>query len=137
MTAPLPAYFMRRLLRHGLDIQSIWSVDHGDAKAAEAPVTLLLAFADRATLDLLRKCDDLHRRDVQLLVVVDGDAFENAWGAERLSGSLVRWAWREIAPGEAYYDESRWADGEAGSVVRVRRRACRLWTRAAELEGIR
>lgn len=132
-----PADFMRRLLRHGLDIQSVWSVGHGvaDGDAPDAALRCFLAFADRSTLERLRKCGDLHQAEIQLLVVVDGDAFENAWGRERLSGSLGRWGWREVAPGEAYYDESRWSPGEAGAVVRVRRRAHLVWTRAEELQG--
>ena len=68
----------------------------------------------------LRKCDSLREDDVSLLVVTDGDSFENAWGAQPSSGSLARWAWREGTAGQAYYDESRWApEEEAGSVVRV------------------
>lgn len=131
-----PADFLRRLLRHGLDIQSVWSVGHdvADGDAADAAVRWLLAFADRSTLERLRKCQDLHQGEIQLFVVVDGDAFENAWGSERLSGSLARWGWREVASGEAYYDESRWSEGEAGAVVRVRRRAHLVWTRAGELQ---
>jgi hypothetical protein len=125
--------FMRRLLRHGTDIQAVWSVGHSaDSDAGDAAASELLVFADRATLAQLRKRDDLHEPDVTLRVVVDGDLFEPACGGHGLSGSLARWAWREVAPGEAYYDESHWA-AEAGSVVRVRRKAFRLWSRAAQL----
>src|SRR3954469_17790255 len=115
---------MSRLLRDGIDIEAIWSVGDG----------ALLVFADRPTLDRLRKCDGLRERDVSLLVVTDGDAFENAWGAPPSSGSLARWAWREGTPGQAYYDESRWAEApdEEGSVVRVRRKAFLLWWRVSE-----
>ncbi len=61
-------------------------------------------------------------------MVIDGDVFESAWGPRKLSGSLARWAWRQISPHEAYYDEARWA--QAGSVVRVRRKALLLWQAA-------
>ena len=93
----------------------------------------LLAFADAATLERLRRCEYLHRADIEFLVVVDGDLFESAWGPRKLSGSLARWAWRQISPHEAYYDESRWAqsDADAGAVVRVRRKAFAVWQRAA------
>lgn len=116
-----PADFMPRLLRDGIDIEAVWSMGKN----------VFLVFADRPTLERLRKCDSLREADVALLVVTDGDSFENAWSAEQVSGSLVRWAWREGSPGQAYYDESRWAAApdEAGNVVRVRRKAYLLWQR--------
>jgi len=51
--------------------------------------------------------------------------YENAWGVQKLSGSLARWAWRETSANEAYYDVSHWAD--AGAVIRVRRKALLIW----------
>jgi hypothetical protein len=108
-----------------LDIRAVWSVGHADAAAAQARHELLV-FADPATLKRLRKSGHLHRADVDLLVVVDGDQFENAWGQRRLSGSLARWAWRQVSPELAYYDESKWAEGD-GTVVRVRRKAVLIW----------
>lgn len=119
-----------RLLASCLDISALWSIghptlqepnslDHGDA---------LLAFADPATLAALRRADALHTAEVQLFVVLDGDCFESAWGTQRLSGSLARWAWRQSSEFEAYYEEARW--GDAGGVIRVRRKALRLWPAA-------
>jgi len=128
-----PAAFLHRLLRHCLDIRAIWSMGHGAGSAAEDEIaqagTALLVFADAATLERLRKFDDLHCDDVEILVVVDGDTFENAWGEQRLSGSLSRWAWREVSADHAFYDESRWAPGSSdpGAVVRVRREAHLIW----------
>jgi hypothetical protein len=122
-----------RLLAVCIDIRSVWSIDHApDEEAPEAaPPRRLLAFGDRAMLERLRKCEALQPEGVELLVVVDDDAFETAWGASRISGSLARWAWRETSPREAYYDESRWAGGgDAGAVVRVRRKALLLWRAA-------
>lgn len=85
-------------------------------------------FADEPTLQHLRKALDLHRPDVDVLVVTDGDRFESAWGPRRLSGSLVRWAWRQGLAGEAHYNEARWAgEGNDGTVVRIRRKAILLW----------
>jgi len=126
------AEFLHRLLRQCLDIRAIWSVGHGAGLAGEevpARRVELLVFADSATLEQLRKFDDLHCDEVELLVVVDGDGFENAWGDQRLSGSLSRWAWRQVSADHAFYDESRW-DSESsasGGVVRVRREAHLIW----------
>jgi hypothetical protein len=97
----------------------------------------LLAFADAATLERLRRSSDLHDAEVELLVVIDGDRFENAWGPRKLSGSLARWAWRQVSPELAYYDESRWAEPQraAGGVVRVRRTATLVWQAASATLG--
>jgi hypothetical protein len=122
------APFLSRLVERCPGIRAVWALGSPD-DAAQASGGELLAFADHATLERLRAAEDLHRVDVQLLVVVDGDRFENAWGPCRLSGSLARWAWRQVSPSVAYYDESKWAerDGEAGTVVRVRRKALLVW----------
>lgn len=125
--------FIRRLLHHGGGVQAVWSIGHGvEGDAREAGRLEILVFADRATLERLRECGDLHDADIALFVVTDGDSFESAWGAQR-PGSLARWAWREGTHGQAYYDESHWsaARDEAGAVVRVRRRAKLLWERPA------
>ena len=102
-----------------------------DQLAAEAPHEgrELLLFADRPTLEALRRSEHLHQDDMQVLVVIDGDRFENAWGPQMISGSLARWAWRATGPDMAYYDESKWADreGDGSAVVRVRRKAFLLW----------
>ena len=122
------APFLSDVLQRCIDMRAVWSIGHSE-EDREPSCRELLAFADRATLELLRKSDSLHRPDVELLVVLDGDRFENAWGRQRLSGSLARWAWRPVSPELAYYDESRWA-GQAvntGNVVRVRRKAFLLW----------
>ena len=123
--APTP--FISGLLLGCLEIRSLWSLDHSAGDTCLQPGrSQLLAFADLATLRHLRIREDLHRTDVALLVVIDGDGFESAWGSCRLSGSLSRWAWRQISAHEAYYEEARRED-EAGNVVRVRRKALLLW----------
>ena len=120
--------FVSHVLLHSLEIRAVWSVGHADAAAVPGRCELLV-FADRPTLHRLRKSARPHRPDIDLLVVVDGDQFENAWGEHRVSGSLARWAWRQVSPELAYYDESKWAKrgGEGGSVVRVRRKAVLIW----------
>jgi len=130
---PLPTADIKRFVSSVVvgcpEISSVWSMDHaGDEPAPTAAQYELLAFADKTTLQRLRRSENLQRADVEFLVVIDGDVFESAWGPRKLSGSLARWAWRQISPHEAYYDEARWA--QAGSVVRVRRKALLLWQAA-------
>src|SRR5574340_1457010 len=77
-TREISAY-AARLVAYCLDIRSVWLIEHG-----------LLLFADERTLERLRKADDLRRPDIEVLVVTDGDCFENVWGPCKLSGSLAR-----------------------------------------------
>ena len=53
----------------------------------------LLTFADRKVLEALRSDESLQRDDVRMLVAVDGDRFEAAWG-EAESGRLSDLSWR-------------------------------------------
>jgi hypothetical protein len=125
-TALLP-----RILLCCPDIQAVWSVGHEHSQGTAQPGQQLLVFADRITLHTLRKADSLHCTDLQLLVVFDGDQFENAWGPHRVCGSLVRWAWHAEAYDVAYYDESIWVhpEGDGRTVARVRRKAFLIWPR--------
>jgi hypothetical protein len=127
--APELSDFVSSVLARCLDIRAIWSVGHADLALATADSAReLLVFADRLTLQRLRRSDYLHHAGVELLVVFDGNQFENAWGRRRVSGSLARWAWRPITDELAYYDESKWADhGGDGGIVRVRRKAVLIW----------
>jgi hypothetical protein len=120
--------FLSHVLLHGLEIRAVWSVGHADDLPVQR-LCELLVFADGPTLQRLRKSARPHRAAIDVLVVVDGDQFENAWGERRVSGSLARWAWRQVSPEVAYYDESKWAEhgGDRSAVVRVRRKAILIW----------
>jgi hypothetical protein len=127
------AGLLSRILATCLDLRSVWSLGH-DCSAQEARRGHdLLLFADWPTLRALRKSNPLHRAEVQVLVVIDGDRFENVWGPHRVSGSIARWAWRPVASDVAYYDESRWVElaGAERTVARVRRKALLVWPRLA------
>lgn len=125
LTASDLPVFLSRALVGFLDVRAVWMLDCATARDASAGHELLV-FADPAGLQRLRACDDLRDAGVEMLVVVDGDAFESAWGSA--SGSLGRWAWRQVSPEIAYFDESRWAGRDIpGGVVRVRRKAALIW----------
>lgn len=53
----------------------------------------LLAFADEDALAAIRANRSVHRADLRLTIVTDGDRFERAWGAPR-SGRLSSIRWR-------------------------------------------
>jgi hypothetical protein len=113
-------------------VRSIWVIGSradGDELDSHGPFDWeLVAFADAATLRSLRRATDLHRADVFLRVVTDGDRFEMAWGRPQMSGSLFQWDWREATEHQAYYSEARWRrPAGTGNVERVRRSAACLW----------
>lgn len=128
MVAPLAA-LLHAMLASCLDIRAVWSIDHEvDDTSTPADRFKLLVFADAATCARLQRSAPDDSAVAQLLVVIDGDLFESAWPRSG-SGSLARWAWRQTAAGEAFYDEARWAPGahDSRGVVRVRRKALLLW----------
>lgn len=84
-------------------IDEVWLLgtpsDHGHGKEG---LWTLLAFGNEAVLEGLRGDSSLHRCDVQLLVVTDGDRYATAWG-EAESGSLKSIEWRRGGPHSAAY----------------------------------
>src|ERR1700682_2636037 len=105
--------FLGRIIEACPAIRSIWLVgERADASVCEPAASIawdLVVFADAFTLHRLRKSTDLHREDVHLRVVTDGDRFDSAWGGLQSSGSLMQWGWRQATPTEAYYSEAKWA----------------------------
>ena len=134
MDTPLGA-LVRGMLVSCLDIRAVWSIGH-DVSQTSVPANhrKLLVFANERTCERLHAMHPAKALAVQILVVTDGDSFEDACAAPACSGSLSRWAWRQTGPHEAFYEEARWAsgEGEARNVVRVRRKALLLWRREHE-----
>jgi hypothetical protein len=62
----------------------------------------LLAFADTEVLEAIRDDRQWHREDLCLLVVVDGDRYQSAWG-ESCAGRLSEIDWRLLDAQAATY----------------------------------
>jgi predicted nucleotidyltransferase len=88
-----------------------------------------IVFGDSHTFSQLQAAADLHRIDVDCLVVSDSDAFESAWGSKSKRGSLSKWKWRPDSNGLwAIYEESKWHGAEDGACVKTADRfAVRKW----------
>ena len=116
--------YLDQLAEHCPDIRSVWEIGvraDDEVLGTCAPFGWdLIAFADEETLQQLRAAPDLHRPDVRLRVVTDGDRFEPAWGDAALSGSLSDWEWRRVSEREAYYS------AKGLETLRSRRKAVRL-----------
>lgn len=85
----------------------------------------LVAFADRRVLDAVRADRSWQRPDVSLLVVVDGDRYEKAWGGSE-SGSLSRLDWRLEDPHTATYVDGGAARRDGTDAARRRSSAVRV-----------
>ncbi len=87
-----------------------------------------IAIGTAETLAHLRAATDLHRTDVDFLVVSNGDDFEVAWGEREKHGSLAEWQWEQLDERNAVYTQSKWKDAIDGAGVRLTRvRAKRVW----------
>lgn len=119
-------------------LRSVWML--GERAIAKGPRTVapaiwdLVAFADAPSLQRLRRAGHLHRPDVRLRIVTDGDRFGLAWGEASAAGSLSQWDWVQVNEREAFYSEARWSEpAHARLVERTRRRALCLWNSDASV----
>lgn len=109
--------------------------DGATPDAGEAYAWDLVGFGDFASLEDLRSATHLHRSDVRLRIVTDGNSFAAAWGDLPGIGSLFQWDWMQVSEGEAFYSESRWqAPARAVAVQRRRRKAVCLWRTSASAQ---
>ena len=74
----------------------------------------LLVFANQSVLSQLRADTKFHKESVDLLVVYDGNNFENAWGSRKKTGDLKAWLWHSINETHATYDGTKGQVNEAG-----------------------
>lgn len=115
-------------------IRSLWLIGGHAADGGEtaAPPWELMAFANRHTLIGLKSSTGLHRPDVRLSVVTDGDRFEPVWGDDRHAGSLAQRDWVEANGSEAFYSEAaRHSTVPEATVHRMRRKAVCVWRSVA------
>jgi hypothetical protein len=96
-------------------IEQVWLLRH----RSEPPEWDLLAFADRRSLETLRGQGLGRRPDLQLLVVVDGEHFEPAWGRSE-AGSLRDIDWRIENAETATFAGADGPDGDAPRMTAVR-----------------
>ena len=126
------AQFLAELQAYCPGLTSVWMLGAravGTAAHGPAPAIWdLLAFADTLSLQRLRDARHLHRPDVRLRIVTDGDRFDLAWGEPCAAGSLSQWDWAQANDREAFYSQARWAEpAHARLVERTRYRALCLW----------
>jgi predicted nucleotidyltransferase len=97
--------------RYG-SISSVWLIG-SRARHTERPESDwdLLAFADHDSFTAMRRDGDLRAPGIDLLIVIDGDRFDQPWIDEGYSiakfGYLSEWRWTQISRTDAKYIDSR------------------------------
>ncbi|MFN2644638.1 MAG: hypothetical protein ABR570_06585 [Burkholderiales bacterium] len=133
MIMPAISWFLAELQASCPALRSVWRIGESAAAGATLPsrepeMWDLIAFADAPSLQRLRGAQHLHRSDVRLRVVTDGDRFGLAWGEAPDAGTLSQWDWLQVNEREAFYSEAHWREPvEAALVERTRYRARCLW----------
>jgi predicted nucleotidyltransferase len=93
-------------------VSSIWLIG-SRASCTEQPESDwdLLVFADTDSLVRMRADAGLHALGIDLLVVTDGDRFEQPWIEDGYTvakfGYLTTWLWKQTSQTEAEYLSSR------------------------------
>lgn len=131
--------FVAELLARCPMIRSIWLV--ADSANAGSPVARpytwdMIAFADPMTLHRLRRAVSLHRRDVRLRVLGEGNRLEHAWGGTGRDAVLLAADWQPSSPGEGHYTEcDAPTEKLRGADHRTRRKATCVWQGIDPLRG--
>jgi len=125
------AEFVLQVIKTCPDIQSVRLFgSRANGTAHETSDWDLMAFGSDKSLSCLKQHRELHRSDVDFLLVTNGGDYTNAWGESEKSDSLELWEWKHISDLEAEYTETKPAPGANwGNVALSRRRAIRLWPR--------
>jgi hypothetical protein len=105
--------FVGKITRAHPGIREVWRLAHPvKTHARRAPRWALLVFADEGTFEELRSDFRFRRADVELLVVRDGDEFQEPWGENPERGYLSEWEWVKTSDREAQYHGTRWVHDE-------------------------
>ncbi len=121
--------FLLRITKAHPGIREVWLFG-SRAKDEARPKSdwNLFIFADDDTFRQLGRSTQFRRRDIQLLVVRDGDEFREPWGDKPKQGYLSEWEWVKISDREAQYYGTKWAQEEKGGQTTIELcRALRLW----------
>ncbi len=111
------------------EVEEIWLIG-SRANGTERPGSDwdLVVFGRAGSLNCLKKRRELHRSDVDCLVMTDSDQFVSAWGPDRKSGSLSGWEWARVAAGQVEYTETKGrGTGDSFNVVLNRKNGVRVW----------
>jgi predicted nucleotidyltransferase len=97
--------YIAQLVSKYTDIKSVWLFGSraNETETNESDWDLLV-FASDKTLSKLRNDNKFKQEKIDMLVVIDGDSFEEPWYIDQpKKGSLSNWNWKIISPAKATY----------------------------------
>ena len=107
--------FVAQLVSRFPNIYEVWLIgSRANGTARPDSDWDLLVFGDSPVRAQISTADDLHRADVDCLVLIDDDRFISAWPPLH-SGSLSAWDWHRCTEDSATYTETKWRDSEDGA----------------------
>ena len=111
MDSDIEAY-VQRLVSAYPEITLIWLIgSRANNKAREDSDWDFFVFANQQVLADLGNNLEFHRSDIDLLVIYNGDDFQEPWGEKPKHGSLTEWKWRKVSTGFAQYKGTKGKDG--------------------------
>ncbi|MBK1683120.1 nucleotidyltransferase domain-containing protein [Rhodoferax fermentans] len=120
--------FLRQVLEVGHDISSIWLFgSRANGTDTEKSDWDFIAFGSEGTLERLQSATNLHRQDIDFMVVTNGIDFRNAWGPRLKSGSLKTWEWKILSEDLCEYMQSKEKAGHDFDVECTTKKAIRVW----------
>jgi hypothetical protein len=111
-------------------IKEVWLIGSRANESARADSDWdYIVFADERTLSLLRCDESLRRPDIDVLMVFDGDSFEEPWPTahRKKHGSLHGWGWRRLAMKKAVYRATKVKPDDEFNVTVASQYARRVW----------
>lgn len=111
------------------ELEAIWMIgSRANETATDSSDWDFIAFGNQAALDRIRKAEQLHKQNVDFMVVTNGDDFRNAWGKKEKTGSLQIWEWTPVSDTLAEYTQTKERKGDSFYVDSSRKNAIKVWS---------
>ena len=128
--------YIEQLTKRHPDIESIWLIgSRANGNESATSDWDLIVFLGDKLFDDLGADEEVHRPEVDVLVVLsDGDEFRRPWGQPK-TGSLSSWKWTQTGSDTANYVGTKWVPdidnsiegGDLGDIVSCQLHARRVW----------
>ncbi len=110
------------------EIKAIWLFgSRANGTATSSSDWDFLAFGDDATYERLHLATELHRENVDFMVMTNEDDFQNVWGSLEKIGSLTVWEWSKTSDLSGQYMQTKKKPGSDFDSICTIKKAIRVW----------